>query len=411
MRGVSIAHPFLSAIPVVSLLMVAAFFRCGGAHKGVIMKIHEYQAKEIFSTFTIPIPRETLCTTVDEVTAAFPRYGKAAIKSQVLVGGRGKAGGIRLARSPQEAEEAATQILGMQIKGLPVEKVLVSEAVDIAKEVYVGITTDRNSKGLVIMASTEGGVEIEETARTNPEKILRVAVDPATGLFDFQARNLGFQLFPEKAQALQAAAIIKNLYRCYVDTDASLAEINPLVVTGAGKLLALDAKINFDDNALYRHQEFEALRDPTDDERKELDAKQKGLSYIKLDGNIGCMVNGAGLAMATMDIIKLYGGQPANFLDVGGSSNPQKVVDAINILLSDDHVKVIMINIFGGITRCDDVARGLLTAMEQLDIPVPIVVRLTGTNEAAGHEILNTSRRLTVAASMSDAAQKAIAAL
>ena len=375
------------------------------------MKIHEYQAKDIFSQFTIPIPQETLCTTVAEVAREFPAYGKAAIKSQVLVGGRGKAGGIRLANNLQEAEDAANHILGMQIKGLTVEKVLVSEAVEIVKEVYVGITTDRNSKGLVIMASTEGGVDIEEVAKTHPEKILRVAVNPAAGLFDFQARNLAFQLFPEKPLALQAAAIIKNLYQCYVAIDASLAEINPLVVTGAGKLLALDAKINFDDNALYRHQEFEALRDATEDEKKELDAKQKGLSYIKLDGNIGCMVNGAGLAMATMDIIKLYGGQPANFLDVGGSSSPQKVVDAVNILLSDSNVNVIMINIFGGITRCDDVARGLLTAMDQLEIPVPIVVRLTGTNEEAGHDILKTSSRLIVATSMSDAAQKAIAAI
>ncbi len=375
------------------------------------MKIHEYQAKQIFSQFTIPIPRETLCTTVSEVIQAFQQYGNAAIKSQVLVGGRGKAGGIRLASSLQEAEDVAGQILGMQIKGLTVEKVLVSEAVEIVNEVYVGITADRNSKGLVIMASTEGGVEIEVVAKTNPEKILRVAINPAVGLFDFQARNLAFQLFPAKSLALQAAAIIKNLYRCYVATDASLAEINPLVVTGDGKLLALDAKINFDDNALYRHPEFEALRDATEDEQKELDATQKGLSYIKLDGNIGCMVNGAGLAMATMDIIKLYGGHPANFLDVGGSSNPQKVVNAVNILLSDKNVQVIMINIFGGITRCDDVARGLLTAMNQLDIPVPIVVRLTGTNEEAGHEILKTSSRLILATSMSDAAQKAIAAL
>lgn len=375
------------------------------------MKIHEYQAKHIFSQFNIPIPQETLCTSVEEVIQAFPQFGKAAIKSQVLVGGRGKAGGIRLAQNLQEAEDAANHILGMQIKGLTVEKVLVSEAVNIVKEVYIGITTDRNSKGLVLMASTEGGVEIEEVAKTHPEKILRMPVDPSVGMFDFQARNLAFQLFPEKPLALQAASIIKNLYQCYVDTDASLAEINPLVVTGEGKLLALDAKINFDDNALYRHSEFETLRDPTEDEKKELDAKQKGLSYIKLDGNIGCMVNGAGLAMATMDIIKLYGGQPANFLDVGGSSNPQKIVDATNILLSDANVQVIMINIFGGITRCDDVANGLLTAMEQLEIPVPIVVRLTGTNEQAGHDILKTSSRLLVATSMSDAAQKAIAAI
>lgn len=372
------------------------------------MKIHEYQAKQIFSQFTIPIPRETLCTTVEQVKDAFQKFGKAVIKAQVLVGGRGKAGGIQLIHTLQEAEEAASRILGMSIKGLTVNKVLVSEAVEIGKEVYLGITYDRNSRNLVIMASSEGGIEIEEVAKASPEKIVKLHVDPETGVFDFQARNLAFGLFDQMPLVSQAASIIKKLYQCYITTDASLAEINPLVVKADGNLVALDAKINLDDNALYRHPDFEALRDPTKEEQKELDAKQQGLSYIKLDGEIGCMVNGAGLAMATMDIIKLYGGQPANFLDIGGSSSPQKVVNAMNILLSDANVKVVLINIFGGITRCDDVARGLLTAMDALDIPVPIVIRLTGTNEREGHEILKNSR-LIVASSMSDAAQKALA--
>lgn len=374
------------------------------------MKIHEYQAKEIFSRFNIPITKEKLCTTVEEVKHAFQELGKAAIKAQVLVGGRGKAGGIQLARNLEEAEEAANRILGMEIKGLVVDKVLVSEAVDIVSESYVGITTDRNAKSLVIMVSSEGGVEIEEVAKATPEKIAKMVVNPEVGVFDFQARNLAFNLFNDIKLISKATALIKNLYRCYLETDASLAEINPLVVTADGNLVALDAKINFDDNALYRHPKFEELRDPTEDEKKEIDAKQKGLSYIKLDGEIGCMVNGAGLAMATMDVIKLYGGQPANFLDVGGSSSPQKVINAMNILLSDANVKVVLINIFGGITRCDDVARGLLTAMNEMDINVPIVVRLTGTNEKEGHEILKDSN-LIVASSLSDGAQKVIAAI
>ncbi len=374
------------------------------------MKIHEYQAKEIFSQFNIPLPKEKLCTTVEEVKQVFQEFGKAVIKAQVLVGGRGKAGGIQLAHNLEEGEKAANRILGMEIKGLTVNKVLVSEAVDIASESYVGITNDRNTKSLVIMVSSEGGIEIEEVAKATPEKIARLEVNPEVGLFDFQARNLAFSLFDDIKLVSKAASIIKNLYKCYIETDASLAEINPLVVTTDGNLVALDAKINFDDNALYRHPEFEGLRDPTEDEKKEIDAKSKGLSYIKLDGEIGCMVNGAGLAMATMDVIKLYGGRPANFLDVGGSSSPQKVIDAMNILLSDKNVKVVMINIFGGITRCDDIARGLLTAMNEMEINLPIVVRLTGTNEKEGHEILKDSD-LIVTSSMSDAAQKAIAAI
>ena len=375
------------------------------------MKIHEYQAKEIFSRYHIPIPEEVLCTTVGAVKEAFQALNRpVAIKAQVLVGGRGKAGGIKLAKNLEEAEHAAGHILGMDIKGLTVKKVLVSEAIDIQSESYIGIIADRNSKNLVIMVSSEGGVEIEEVAKTTPEKIYKLEINPEVGLSDFQARNLAFRLFDDIKLVRATAQIIKNLYICYIETDSSLAEINPLVSTTDGRVLALDAKINFDDNALYRHPEFEELRDPTDDEKKEIDAKSKGLSYIKLDGQIGCMVNGAGLAMATMDVIKLYGGSPANFLDIGGSSNPQKVVDAMNILLSDKNVKVVMINIFGGITRCDDVARGLLTALEQIDVKLPVVVRLAGTNAKEGLELLE-GRKLYVVSSMREAAQKAIAVI
>ncbi len=374
------------------------------------MKIHEYQAKEIFARYQIPIPQEILCTHVNAVKDAFQTFDRpVVVKAQVLVGGRGKAGGIQPANTMQKAEEAARRILRMNIKGLTVEKVLVSEAVAIQSESYIGIVNDRSSKEIVIMASSEGGVEIEEVAKHAPEKIFKLTVNPAIGLFDFQARNLALQLFDDITLVMKTAGIIKNLYRCYLETDASLAEINPLVETAEGEVLALDAKINLDDNALYRHPGLEALRESTDEEQQEIDAKSKGLSYIRLDGDIGCMVNGAGLAMATMDVIKLYGGRPANFLDIGGSSNPQKVIDAMNILLSDSNVKVVMINIFGGITRCDDVAKGLLTAMTQMDITVPIVVRLTGTNEKEGQEILRAREDLIAAASMSEAAQKAIA--
>jgi succinyl-CoA synthetase beta subunit len=375
------------------------------------MNIHEYQAKDLFARFQIPVPQKTLCTTVEEVQQAVGRLaGSAVIKAQVLTGGRGKAGGIQIVRTADEAKDAAARILGMTIKGLPVDRVLVAEAIEIERECYMGLTTDRNSRSLALMLSGEGGVEIEEVARTAPDKIVKCPVDPSVGLFDFQARNLALALFNDIALVRKAVAIVQKLYRCYVAIDASLAEINPLVITPERELIALDAKINLDDNALYRHPDLAALREPTAAEQKELDARQKGLSYIKLDGDIGCMVNGAGLAMATMDVIKLYGGQPANFLDIGGSSNPQKVVDAMNILLSDTNVKVVLINIFGGITRCDDVAHGLLTAMEQLQIERPIVVRLTGTNEAAGHALLQDSE-LTVVTSMREAARQAIAAI
>lgn len=372
------------------------------------MKIHEYQARNLFRKYGIPVPDGVVCNTVEEVKERIPDDNKLrVIKAQVHVGGRGKAGGVKLAKSKAEAIEKASQILGMDIKGLTVEKVLVAEAVDIEKEFYVGLINDRNSKSVTLMASAEGGVEIEEVAKTSPEKIIKMAIDPTMGLMDWQARNIALQLMSDPLQIRQAASILAKLYKLYIETDASLAEINPLVLTPDKRVLAIDGKMNFDDNALFRQTEVLAMREVTPDEQKEIDASEKGLSYIKLDGNIGCMVNGAGLAMATMDMIKLYGGNPANFLDIGGSSNPQKVVDAMNILLSDTNVKAVMINIFGGITRCDDVARGLVAALQAIKTDMPIVVRLSGTNSKEGLEIIKEFGLPTVS-TMSEAAKKAI---
>jgi succinyl-CoA synthetase beta subunit len=372
------------------------------------MKIHEYQARQIFRNYGIPVPDDVLCYTVSEVeNAARELNCLTVVKAQVLAGGRGKAGGVKLARNADEAVNAAKQILGMNIKGLTVEKVLVTKAADIEKEFYVGFVNDRNSKSVTLMASAEGGVEIEEVAKTNPEKIIKYPVNAQTGLLDFQARDIALKLFGDIKQAQKAASILTKLYKLYIETDATLAEINPLILTPEGDVLAIDGKMNFDDNALYRQPKILAMREPDEDELKEIAAHEKGLSYIKLDGNIGCMVNGAGLAMATMDMIKLYGGSPANFLDIGGSSNPQKVIDAMNILLSDKNVKAVMINIFGGITRCDDVARGLIKALEIIITDVPIVVRLSGTNAEQGLDILKESGLPTVG-SMSEAAKKAI---
>jgi len=372
------------------------------------MKIHEYQARNLFKKYGIPVPDGVVCHTVEEVKEQVPNDDKLrVIKAQVHVGGRGKAGGVKLARTKEEAIEKAGQILGMDIKGLTVEKVLVAEAVDIEKEFYVGLINDRNSKSVTLMASAEGGVEIEEVAKTNPEKIIKMSIDPTMGLMDWQARKIALQLMSDPAQIRQTAVILTKLYKLYVETDASLAEINPLVLTPDKRVLAIDGKMNFDDNALFRQPEVLAMREVTPDEQKEIDAATKGLSYIKLDGNIGCMVNGAGLAMATMDMIKLYGGEPANFLDIGGSKKPQKVVDAMNILLSDTNVKSVMINIFGGITRCDDVARGLVVALTTLKTEVPIVIRLSGTNSKEGLEIIKEFGLPTVS-TMSEAAKKAI---
>jgi len=372
------------------------------------MKIHEYQARNLFRKYGIPVPEGVVCHSVEEVKEKVPNDDKLrVVKAQVHVGGRGKAGGVKLAKSKEEAIEKASQILGMDIKGLTVEKVLVAEAVDIEKEFYVGLINDRNTKSVTLMASAEGGVEIEEVAKTSPEKIIKMTIDPTMGLMDWQARKIALRLMNDPAQIRQAASILTKLYQLYVDTDASLAEINPLVLTPDKRVLAIDGKMNFDDNALFRQAEILAMREVTPDEQKEIDASEKGLSYIKLDGSIGCMVNGAGLAMATMDMIKLYGGDPANFLDIGGSSNPQKVVDAMNILLSDTNVKAVMINIFGGITRCDDVARGLVAALKAIQTQIPIVIRLSGTNAKEGLEIIREFGLPTVS-TMSEAAKKAI---
>lgn len=374
------------------------------------MKIHEYQAKQIFSNYGIPITRETLCFTSDEVVVAAEQLGyPCVVKAQVLTGGRGKAGGVKLVKSKEEAQQAANQILGMDIKGYKVEKVIVAEGIKFHSEIYVGLTIDRNTKSVILMVSKEGGVEIEEVAKTNPEAILKFPIKADLGMQTFQAREIAFQVFDDYQLVKEAVKLFQKLYQIVLDKDASLVEINPLVITDDNHLLALDGKMNFDDNALYRQPEIEELFEPDADEKTEIEAKEKGLSYIKLNGNIGYMVNGAGLAMATMDMIKMYGGEPANFLDIGGSSNPQKVIDAMNLILSDKNVKVVMINIFGGITRCDDVARGLLEALKVLDVKVPIIVRLSGTNAKEGLKILKDTN-LTVVESMSEAAKMAIQA-
>jgi succinyl-CoA synthetase beta subunit len=372
------------------------------------MKIHEYQAREIFRDYGIPVPDGILCYTISEIENAARKLNcMVVVKAQVLAGGRGKAGGVKLARNVDEAIAAGKQILGMEIKGLTVEKVLVTPAADIEKEFYIGFTNDRNSKSVTLMASAEGGVEIEEVAKNTPEKIIKFPVNPLTGLLDYQARDIALQLFGNIRQAQKAASILTKLYKLYVETDSTLAEINPLILTPGGDVLAIDGKMNFDDNALYRQPRILAMREPDEAELQEIAAHEKGLTYIKLDGEIGCMVNGAGLAMATMDMIKLYGGSPANFLDIGGSSNPQKVIDAMNILLGDKNVKAVMINIFGGITRCDDVAKGLIKALEVIMTDIPIVVRLSGTNAKEGLALLKETGLPTVS-SMSEAAQKAI---
>jgi succinyl-CoA synthetase beta subunit len=372
------------------------------------MKIHEYQARQLFREYGIPVPADVLCYTVSEVEKAARDMNRmVVVKAQVLVGGRGKAGGVKLAHTVDEAVSAAKQILGMDIKGLKVEKVMVADAVNISREFYVGLINDRNTKSVTLMASTEGGVEIEEVAKISPEKIIKFHINPITGLLDYQARDIALQLFGDIQTAQKAAQIFKKLYKLYVETDATIAEINPLVLTPENEVFAVDGKMNFDDNALFRQPSILAMREPDEDELVEIDAHSKGLSYIRLDGKIGCMVNGAGLAMATMDMIKLYGGEPANFLDIGGSSSPQKVIDAMNILLNDKNVKAVMINIFGGITRCDDVAKGLIKAMEVITTDIPIVVRLSGTNAEEGLELLKQTKLPTVS-SMSEAAKKAI---
>ncbi len=374
-----------------------------------VMKTFEYQAKDLFASYGIRVERHYLCRTADEVAAAWDALAAPAVvvKAQVLSGGRGKAGGIKLAYSKGKAIIHAAAILRMKIKGLPVTSVLVSEAVSIKAEYYVSLAIDRNSRSVLLMLSASGGMDIEAVAAETPEKVHKFVIDPSIGIPDYLARRFALTLFHQTEPMNRLARIIQQLYKLFMEKDASLAEINPLVQTGSGELIAIDAKMTFDDNALYRHPDISVFREPTEDEMRELAAKDKGFSYVRMDGNIGCMVNGAGLAMATMDMIKLHGGEPANFLDIGGSSNPEKVVEAMKLLLSDRQVKVVLINIFGGITRCDDVATGLLKAFEQIQTDIPVIVRLTGTNEQKGRALLQGSRFLT-ANSMADATQQAI---
>lgn len=373
------------------------------------MNIHEYQAKEIFREAGIPIPPGEIATTPSQAEAIAARYGKPVmVKAQVHAGGRGKAGGVKYCPTPADAKEKASAILGMTIKDLVVEKVLVTEAADIASEAYVGIIVDRATKKPVFMVSAAGGIDIEEVAASTPEKIMYHPVDMRYGLRGYEAMQLGFFLYKDAKQARSAARMMQQLYAAFRDSGASLAEINPLVTTPDGELIAVDGKMVIDDNELERRPEIEALRDDSSEAPSEVDARNANLTFIKLDGNVGCVVNGAGLAMATMDLVKYYGGEPANFLDIGGSSNPEKVVNALRIITADPSVKAILFNIFGGITRTDDVANGIVTATRQNPLKVPIVIRLTGTNEEIAVRILEENG-FDAMTDMDAAVQKAVA--
>ena len=372
------------------------------------MNLHEYQAKDLFARHGLPVlPGQVAATPEEARDIAGTLEGTVVIKAQVLVGGRGKAGGVQLARTPDEAFVKARDILALTIKGLPVRRVLVAQAVEIARELYLSIVLDRAAKLPLIMLSAEGGVEIEEVARVTPEKIVRrhIGLD---GLRSYQARALFRPLFTDARQVSQATDILMKLWNVFRDGDCSLAEINPLAITPEGKVLALDAKVILDDNAEFRHREWETWRDPADETPGARLAREFGLSYVKLEGDIGCVVNGAGLAMATMDLVKHYGGEPANFLDIGGSSNPEKVTAAFKIITGDSHVRAILFNIFGGITRCDDVARGIVQSLQASPLKVPLVIRLTGTNEELARKIL-AENGLTATTSMDEGVRGVIA--
>jgi len=374
------------------------------------MKLHEYQSKQLFAQHGVPIPRGEVAETPTQARMIAEEFGgPVAVKSQVLVGGGGKAGGIRLAKSPKEAEKHAKAILKLEIKGLPVRKVLVDEAAEIETEIYLGVTNDRTAGSPVMIASAEGGVEIEEVARTHPDKIARAWVDPLIGLRDYQARNLAAAMELPRQHWAEFSRMAHGLFNTYLNSDATLAEINPLVITKQDSLLALDGKIVLDDNALYRHPDLEKLRDLDEEDPSEREARGNGLSYVKLDGNIGCMVNGAGLAMATMDVIMGLGGEPANFLDIGGGADAEKVAAAIQIILADPEVSSMMFNIFGGITRCDEVARGILIALEEVPREVYLVTRLVGTNEELGRQML-ADAKMDTASSLVEAAKMVIEA-
>ena len=373
------------------------------------MKLHEYQSKQIFSLNGIPIPKGRVAATAQGAKQIAEELGgRVVIKSQVLVGGRGKAGGIRLAKSPEEAEDIAAQILTMEIKGLPVRKILIDEAVQIETEIYLGITNDRGIRKPVMMSSSAGGVDIEEVAQNTPEKIIKVFIDPLLGLRDYQTRDIAASIDLPRDLWRSFGTIAHGLWKSYLDNDAVLAEINPLVITTDNRLLAVDGKMVIDDNALFRHPNLSEMRDLDVEADSEIEARKYGLSFIKLEGDIGCMVNGAGLAMTTMDIIKLFGGEPANFLDIGGGAGSEKVAAALRIILADPNVQAVLFNVFGGITRGDEVARGILAALNDIDSDVPMVVRLVGTNAEEGRQILSEANMIT-AETLADAAQKAVA--
>ena len=383
------------------------------------MKIHEYQAKSVLSRFGVPVPRGEVAASAAEAGEIARRLGGdiAVVKAQIHAGGRGKGGGVKIARSPNEAEQLAKQMIGMTLvthqtgpEGKKVGRVLIEEGLQIDRELYLSIVIDRASACPVVIASAAGGMDIEEVAASHPEQILREYVDRGTGILPFQGRKLAFGMGLEGAAANKLVKVLESIYKAFLETDSSMIEINPLILTKSGDLLALDAKVSFDDNALYRHPDLRDLRDLSEEDPLEVEASKFSLNYIRLDGNIGCMVNGAGLAMATMDIIKLAGGEPANFLDVGGGANAEQIKNAFRILMADKNVKAVLINIFGGILRCDVLAQGVIAAVQELGVPVPIVIRMEGTNVEEGKRMLKESRlNFTTADSMGEAAQKVVA--
>jgi len=375
------------------------------------VKLHEYQSKNLFAKFGVPTPKGKVATTPQEAYEIAKEIGTpVVVKAQVLVGGRGKAGGVKLAKTPEEAEARASEILGMNIKGLTVKKVLIDPASDIKNEIYLGVTNDRAAKRAVIIASAAGGVDIEEVAATTPEKIIRTHIDPFLGLTGYQALDIANAIGLRREYWKEFSQIASGLYQCYFASDATLAEINPLIIDGSGHLLAVDGKMIIDDNALFRHPELAEMRDTDEEAPPETRARQAGLSYIKLDGDIGCMVNGAGLAMATMDMTQLFGGSPANFLDIGGGATSDKVAEALRIILADPNVKAVLFNIFGGITRGDEVARGIVAALEEVKPTVPMVARIVGTKAEEGRTILAKANMIT-ATTLAEAAQKAVEAV
>lgn len=373
------------------------------------MKIHEYQARDLFRQYGIPVNDYKLVTTPQDARKESEGWKQVVVKAQVLAGGRGKLGGVKLANSPEEVETKAKAILGLDIKGYPVEKILVCDAAPIEKEHYLGMVLDRSKQGITLMLTDQGGVDIEDLAVSDPDAIHKMTLYPHQPIDEKALQAFLARAIEGDSQRQQALDATKALFAMFLATDASLAEINPYALTPDGQMMALDGKVNFDDNALFKHPEIAALRNPEEDSADEIEAREKNLSFVSLDGDIGCVVNGAGLAMATLDLIKHYGGDPANFLDVGGSSNPQKVADALNIILRNPKVKAVLINIFGGITRCDDIANGLLMAREQLDINVPLVIRLVGTNQAEGRDIIE-SAGLSAGDDLDEAVKAVIAA-